>query len=263
MADDTPALWTDLRRLTAARIGLQRTGASLSTAPLLDFRLAHARARDAVREPLDRARLAASIAELGIEVLQVESAVTDRPQYLLRPDLGRRLAANGATALERQAGRYDAAIVVTDGLSARAVQMHAQPTLSHLLPMLRAEAVSLAPVTVVLHGRVAIGDAIATALGADGVIVLVGERPGLTAPDSMGAYPTWRPNATTTDAQRNCISNIRPDGIGYADAAHKLAHLLRAMRIRQVSGVQLKDDSDRLQVGATIKSVNPGAGSVS
>ena len=262
MTDDTPALWNDLRRLTAARIGLQRTGASLSTAPLLDFRLAHARARDAVHEPLDQPRLAADITGLGIEVLQVASAVTDRPQYLLRPDLGRRLATDTAAALERHAGRYDFALVVADGLSARAVQMHAQPILSHLLPMLRAEGVSLAPVTVVRHGRVAIGDAIAEALGAAAVAVLIGERPGLTAPDSMGAYLTWRPNAATTDAERNCISNIRPDGIGYADAAHKLAHLIRAMRTRRISGVQLKDDSDRLPVGATIEGVNPGAGSV-
>jgi len=263
MADDPPVLWNDLRRLTAARIGLQRTGASLSTTPLLDFRLAHARARDAVHAKLDQARLAADIAGLGVPVLQAASAVTDRAQYLLRPDLGRRLAADAAATLERHAGRYDVAIVVADGLSARAVQMHAQPTLARLLPMLRAEAVSLAPVTVVLNGRVAIGDAIAKALGAMAVAVLIGERPGLTAPDSMGAYLTWRPSATTTDAERNCISNIRPDGIGYADAAHKLAHLLRAMRARQVSGVQLKDDSDRPQVGATIESAHPGAGSTS
>jgi ethanolamine ammonia-lyase small subunit len=261
MADDVPALWNDLRRLTAARIGLQRTGASLSTAPLLDFRLAHARARDAVHQPLDQASLAAAIAELGVRVLQVASAVTDRPQYLLRPDLGRRLAADAAATLERCAGRYDVAIVVADGLSARAVQLHAQPTLSHLLPMLHAEGVSLAPVTVVRHGRVAIGDAIAQSLGTAAVAVMIGERPGLTAPDSMGAYLTWQPSTSTTDAERNCISNIRPDGIGYADAAHKLAHLLRAMRARRVSGVQLKDDSDRPQVGATIEGANPGAGS--
>jgi ethanolamine ammonia-lyase small subunit len=127
--------------------------------------------------------------------------------------------------------------------------------------MLRAEDVNLAPVTIVLNGRVAIGDAIATALGADSVVVLIGERPGLTAPDSMGAYLTWRPSTATTDAERNCISNIRPDGIGYVDAAHKLAHLLRAMRTRQVSGVQLKDDSDRPQLGVTIEGADPGAGS--
>jgi ethanolamine ammonia-lyase small subunit len=261
MADDTPALWNDLRRLTAARIGLQRTGASLSTAPLLEFRLAHARARDAVHEPLDQARLAADIAGLGVEVVQVASAVADRPQYLLRPDLGRRLAGEAASALERHAGQYDVVFVVTDGLSARAVQDHAHPTLSHLLPILRAEALRLAPIVVARHGRVALGDAIALALGAEAVAVLIGERPGLSAPDSMGAYLTWQPGAETTDAHRNCISNIRPDGIGYADAAHKLAHLLRAMRARRISGVQLKDDSDRPPVGATIEANATGSNS--
>jgi ethanolamine ammonia-lyase small subunit len=252
MADDIPALWNDLRRLTAARIGLQRTGASLSTGPLLDFRLAHARARDAVHEPLDQARLAADIAALGAEVVQIASAAEDRPQYLLRPDLGRRLATDAMATLERRAGRYDVAFVITDGLSARAVQMHAPPMLAHLLPPLRDAGVALAPIAVARHGRVAIGDAIATALGSDAVVVLIGERPGLTAPDSMGAYLTWRPGPHTTDAERNCISNIRPDGIGYAEAAHKLAHLLRAMRARRISGVALKDDSDRPAVGATI-----------
>ena len=259
MADDTPALWNELRLLTAARIGQPRTGASLSTAPLLEFRLAHARARDAVHESLDQARLAADIAGLGVEVMQVASAAADRPQYLLRPDLGRRLASETAAALKRHAGRYDVAFVVTDGLSARAVQIHALPTLSHLLPILRAEALRLAPIVVARHGRVALGDAIAAALGADAVAVLIGERPGLSAPDSMGAYLTWRPGAETTDAHRNCISNIRPDGIGYADVARKLMHLTRAMRARRISGVALKDDSERPAVGATIEGGQPGS----
>jgi ethanolamine ammonia-lyase small subunit len=259
MADDTPALWNDLRRLTAARIGLQRTGASLATEPLLEFRLAHARARDAVHEPLDQARLAADIAAYGVEVVQIASAAEDRAQYLMRPDLGRRLAADAPATLERHAGHYDVALVVTDGLSARAVQMHAAPTLAHLLPLLRAEGVGLAPVVVVRHGRVAISDAIAATLQADAVTVLIGERPGLTAPDSMGAYLTWRPGPYTTDAERNCVSNIRPDGIGYADAARKLAHLLRAMRARRVSGVAFKDDSDRLAVGGTIDGNTSGS----
>jgi len=253
MADDAPALWDDLRRLTAARIGLRRTGASLATGPLLEFRLAHARARDAVHERLDEARLAADIAALGIEVVQIASAAEDRPQYLMRPDLGRRLAGDANATLGRHAGRYDVAFAITDGLSARAVQMHAAPTLTQLLPLLRAEGLGIAPIVLVRHGRVAIGDAIAATLRADAVAVLIGERPGLTAPDSMGAYLTWRPNPQATDAERNCISNIRPDGIGYADAARKLAHLLRAMRARRVSGVALKDDSDRPAVGATIE----------
>ena len=256
MSDNVSAVlddgvWADLRRLTAARIGLRRTGASLATGPLLDFKLAHARARDAVHEPLDETRLIADIASLGAPVLQAASAAEDRQRYLMRPDLGRRLAPDAEAALAPHAARHDVVFVVTDGLSARAVQTHARPTLAGVLPALRAEGLSVAPLVVVRHGRVAIGDAIAALLCADCVAVLIGERPGLTAPDSMGAYLTWQPQPHTTDADRNCISNIRPDGIGYADAARKLVHMLRAMRARRVSGVQLKDDSDRLLVGAT------------
>jgi ethanolamine ammonia-lyase small subunit len=127
--------------------------------------------------------------------------------------------------------------------------MHAQPVLTDVVPRLRAEGWRIAPLVIVRHGRVAIGDAVAIALRADCVVILVGERPGLTAPDSMGVYLTWKPGAQTKDADRNCISNVRPEGIGYADAAFKLAYLLRAMRARRLSGVQLKDDSDRLLIG--------------
>jgi ethanolamine ammonia-lyase small subunit len=238
--------WTRLRALTAARIGLARTGASLATVPLLEFKLAHARARDAVHESLDQARLVADLGELGLPVRAVASAAEDRQIYLMRPDLGRRLAPDGETSLKPDANTYDIAIVIADGLSARAVQMHARPLLTELLPARRAEGWRIAPLVVVRHGRVAIGDMIATLLGADCAVVLIGERPGLTAPDSMGAYLTWRPGAQTTDADRNCISNIRPDGIGYADAAAKLAYLLTAIHRRRLSGVRLKDESDRL-----------------
>jgi ethanolamine ammonia-lyase small subunit len=248
-AGDDGGLWGALRRLTAARIGLQRSGASLATAPLLEFQLAHARARDAVHEPLDAARLAADLAGLGVPVLDVASAVEDRQRYLLRPDLGRRLAGDAAAALAPHAGDHDVAFVVADGLSARAVQTHAPPVLAGILPALTAEDWRIAPLVIVRHGRVAVGDGVAAALGAACVAVLIGERPGLSAHDSMGAYLTWQPDPHTTDAERNCISNIRPEGIGYADAAFKLAHLLRAMRARRVSGVQLKDDSDRLLIG--------------
>jgi ethanolamine ammonia-lyase small subunit len=245
--DDGP--WSALRSLTAARIGLARTGASLATAPLLGFKMAHARARDAVHHPLDVPRLAADLAALNIAVLQAASAAAGRQQHLMRPDLGRKLAPDSETALAGQDGDYDVAFVVADGLSAGAVQSHAAPVLAGLLPALRTEGWRIAPCVVVRHGRVALGDAIATLLRARCVVVLIGERPGLSAPDSMGAYLTWAPSARTTDADRNCISNIRPDGIGYADASFKLAHLLNAMRKRQVSGVALKDDSDRLAIG--------------
>jgi ethanolamine ammonia-lyase small subunit len=247
-AVDDP-LWTFLQRQTAARIGLKRTGASLATAPLLDFKLAHARARDAVHEALDEAKLAADIAPLGRAVLTVASAAEDRRHYLMRPDLGRKLAPGAEAVLAPHAGGHDVAFVIADGLSARAVQTHAALVLASALVALQAEGWRIAPLVIARHGRVALADAVAVRLGADCVVVLIGERPGLSAPDSMGAYLTWRPHPGTIDADRNCISNIRPEGIGYTDAAFKLVHLLRTMRTRRLSGVQLKDDSDRLLIG--------------
>ena len=248
-APNDGGLWADLRRLTAARIGLRRTGASLATGPLLELQLAHARARDAVHEPLDEPRLIAELAGLGLPVFSVASASEDRQHYLMRPDLGRRLAPGAEATFAPPANGYDVVLVVTDGLSARATQMHAGPVLAGVLPALRAEGWRVAPLVVVRQGRVAVGDAIASALRADCVVVLIGERPGLSAPDSMGAYLTWQPRPQTTDADRNCISNIRPEGIGYADAAFKLAYMLRVMRARRLSGVRLKDNSDRLLIG--------------
>ena len=244
-APDEP--WAELRRFTAARIALPRSGASLATAPLLEFRLAHARARDAVHAPLDPATLCAELAPLGLPVLTVASAAQDRQQYLMRPDLGRRLADDAAALLAAQAGSgYDVAFIVADGLSARAVAAHAEPLLSEVLPWLSDW--RIAPLVVARLGRVGLGDAVANALGAEIAVMLIGERPGLSAPDSMGAYLTFAPTPQTSDAERNCISNIRPEGLTYADAAMKLVHLLRAMRARRLSGVQLKDDADRLLI---------------
>jgi ethanolamine ammonia-lyase small subunit len=250
-AQDEP--WADLRRFTAARIALPRSGASLATAPLLEFRLAHARARDAVHAPFDAARLCTELAPLGLPVLTVASAAQDRQQYLMRPDLGRRLADDSAALLAAQAGGgrdvgsgYDVAFVIADGLSARAVAAHAQPLLADVLP--RLADLHIAPLVVARLGRVALGDAVANALDAEIAVMLIGERPGLSAPDSMGAYLTFAPTPHTTDAERNCISNIRPAGLPYADAALKLVHLIRAMRARRLSGVALKDDADRLLI---------------
>ncbi len=240
--------WSRLRTFTAARIGLPRSGASLATAPLLEFRLAHARARDAVHEALDEPRLLDDLRPLGLPLLAVASAVKDRMQYLMRPDLGRSLDADSAEALRAQAGAYDLVIVITDGLSARAVQSHVAGLLAQVVPGLLEQDWQLAPLVIARQGRVAIGDAIASALGARAVAVLIGERPGLSSPDSLGAYLTWSPHPASTDADRNCISNIRPDGIGYEEADFKLLHLLRAMCTRQISGVALKDDSDRLRI---------------
>jgi ethanolamine ammonia-lyase small subunit len=228
--------WTTLRTLTAARIGLARSGASLGTGPLLEFRRAHAMARDAVHAALDEAAL---LAALDRPVLVAASAAADRRTYLMRPDLGRRLA--DPAALAAHAGVFDLAIVLGDGLSALALQRHAAPLLRALAPALHGWA--LAPLVLVHGARVAVGDQVATALGAAAVLILLGERPGLSAPDSLGAYLTWAPGPATTDADRNCVSNIRPEGLPYADAAHRLAYLLREMRRLRRSGVALKDES--------------------
>jgi ethanolamine ammonia-lyase small subunit len=244
--------WADLRRLTAARIGLARSGASLATGPLLEFRLAHARARDAVHAPLDEERLRTDLAALGLPLLVVASAVRDRPQYLMRPDLGRQLAPDAEAVLTAHAGTgHDVAFVITDGLSARAVERHACRLLAALLPQLRAGGWRAAPLTLVRQGRVAIGDAVAQLLKARMVVTLIGERPGLSTPDSMGAYLTWQPGPHTTDANRNCISNIRPEGIDPAGAASKVLHLMRSMRARERSGVALKDETERPLIGAS------------
>jgi ethanolamine ammonia-lyase small subunit len=241
--------WSRLRGLTGARIGLARSGGSLATAPLLEFRFAHALARDAVYAPLDDGRLARDAVSLGLPILTIDSAAADRRTYLMRPDLGRRLGPQAEAVLATAAGPYDLAFSLVDGLSARAVQDHAVPVLAAALPALRAEGWRVAPLVVVRQGRVAIGDAVAAALGAGAVAVLIGERPGLSAADSLGAYLTWRPRSDSTDADRNCISNIRPEGIGAAEAAFKLVFLLRAMRARGISGVALKDDSGTAVIG--------------
>jgi ethanolamine ammonia-lyase small subunit len=245
--------WTKYRALTAARIGLERAGVSVATKPLLDFRLAHARARDAVHANLDAALLARELEALGLRACVVRSAADSRATYLMRPALGRRLADGEAAALEAEVGHHDLALVVADGLSARAVQLHAVPLLRLILPELHADRWRVAPVVVALGGRVALGDAVAGALKAGAVVVLIGERPGLSSPDSMSAYLTWCPSAATTDADRNCISNIRPNGVCYAEAAHKTLFLLRSMRELGYSGIKLKDESDRPAViGATV-----------
>jgi len=237
-------LWARLRRLTAARIGLPRSGASLATSALLDFQLAHARARDAVWEELDEARLKSDLAELSLALLSVASSARDRRHYLMRPDLGRRLAPEATNVLAPHAGNYDIVFIISDGLSARAVQSHAAPMLIRVLRPLREDGWRIAPLIIVRHGRVAIGDVIADMLGASSAAILLGERPGLSAPDSMGAYLTWEPKAETSDADRNCISNIRPDRLGYAAAAATLVRLLDAMRRLRLSGVRLKDEGE-------------------
>jgi ethanolamine ammonia-lyase small subunit len=224
----------DLRLFTPARVALGRTGHSVPTAELLRFQLDHARARDAVYQELDPA-------SLGVPHVLVRSKAPDRTTYLRRPDLGRSLSEGSRRLL--QPGDYDAAIVIADGLSATAVHHHAVPLLEALTPRLRAESWRLAPLTVVLQGRVAVADEIASLLGARLVVMLIGERPGLTSPDSLGVYLTWDPRPGRTDAERNCISNVRSEGMAYGAAAQKIHFLMREARARKLSGVALKEDA--------------------
>jgi ethanolamine ammonia-lyase small subunit len=219
----------DLRLFTPARVSIGRTGHSLTTEDLLRFRLDHARARDAVYEPLEPS-------SLGLAHILLHSAAPDRAGFLRRPDLGRILDAASRARLER--GDYDAAVTIADGLSAPGVHHHAAPLLGALTDLLKDW--RLAPLTIVLQARVAIGDEIGACLGARISVVLIGERPGLTSPDSLGVYVTWDPRPGRTDAERNCISNIRTEGLSYDNAARQLHWLMHESRIRRLSGVSLK-----------------------
>lgn len=235
--------WAVLRDATRARVALGRAGDGLPTVRELEFRAAHAAARDAVHEPLDPAAVRAALP--GLEVLEVHSAATDRATYLQRPDLGRRLAPG--TELPR--ADADLALVIADGLSPRAVHAHAAGVTTALLG--RLPGWSVAPVVLAHQGRVALGDAVGAALGARAVVVLIGERPGLSSADSLGIYLTWAPRPGRVDAERNCVSNVRPPhGLGHAAAAEIVARLLGAARELGASGVLLKDEGPALPPGA-------------
>jgi ethanolamine ammonia-lyase small subunit len=231
-----------LRRHTTARVALGRSGTSLPTAAHLDLQEAHARARDAVHSALDEDALEAALSPLGLPVHRVASAAPDRRTYLLRPDLGRRLA--GGTALPRAEGGV--ALILGDGLCAVGVQRWAPPLLTTLLPLLRGADLHPGPIVIARQARVALGDAIGEALGSDAAVMLIGERPGLSAQDSLGAYLTWYPPGVPRfgrlDSERNCVSNIRAEGLSPADAAAKIAWLLHAARALGATGTMLKDE---------------------
>jgi ethanolamine ammonia-lyase small subunit len=241
--------WQGLRRFTAARIALGRTGVSLPTNPQLAFQLAHAQARDAVHLPLDVSQLKHVLEVQGVTTastcLALDSAALDRFIYLQRPDLGRCLSDQSRALLmsARPVNPYDIAFVIADGLSSLAIAQNAAPFLAKVMPLMEAENWTVAPLVIVRQGRVAIGDEIGELLAAKLVIVLIGERPGLSSPDSMGLYMTWRPRVGLTDASRNCISNVRPAGLTYAEAALKLHYLLSEAHKRQLTGVHLKDET--------------------
>ena len=241
-----------LRALTPARVGLGRTGVSQQTRDLLEFQKAHAQARDAVHARLEAAAVAAAIANTTAgEVLRLHAEAADRATYLQRPDLGRRLDAESRKALNTFAREHrqswDLVLVVADGLSALAVERHAAAVIGELWT--RTAGWRVAPVCVVEQGRVAIGDEIGEALDAELSVVLIGERPGLSSADSLGAYITWHPRAGRTDAERNCISNIRSEGLSYEDAAAQITYYLTAARQRQLTGVALKSASRQIAEG--------------
>lgn len=253
------APWQALRQFTDARIALGAAGISQPTGAQLDFQLAHARARDAVHLPLDTDALMPALQAAwphAGQPLLLHSAAANRNVYLQRPDLGRRLDAPSRLLLtDRDDGNRgcDLAIVVADGLSSYAIAQNAAPFLAALHLQPAAEEWMLGPLVIVQQGRVAVGDEVGEILGAKMVVVLIGERPGLSAPDSMGIYMTWAPRVGLTDERRNCISNVRPAGLGYAQAAARLHYLLGQAQLRQLSGVALKDET-------TQDDVLPGGG---
>ncbi len=243
----------DLRELTPARVGLGRAGASMTTDALLAFTLDHARARDAVHTAFYIPRLVAGLAGIGMQASHVCSQAGDRRDYLRRPDLGRMLDQASRRALEGQGeGASDLAIVIGDGLSPAAVNIHAVELVRHLGPRLTEAGIGLRHVVIASGARVALGDEIGDALGARMVAMLIGERPGLSAPDSLGVYLTFAPRIGLTDEKRNCVSNIHGAGLSYDEAAFKIAWLVREGLKRQVTGVALKDES-----GTALISVRP------
>ena len=236
--------WSDLRSLTSARIALGRAGGSLPTAEVLGFSAAHAAARDAVWAELDLDRLEADLAPMNLPVLRVASSASDRATYLRRPDLGRRLDEASATRLIHAAppGGCDVAVIIGDGLSAIAAQAHAPALAKDLVARLRARGLRPGPLTLVRQARVAAEDPIGAGLGARAAIILLGERPGLGSPDSLGAYLVFGPRSGRTDAQRNCVSGIRPEGHPVPAAAELLGWLVGEALRRGLTGVELKDE---------------------
>ena len=262
--------WQALRRFTAARIALGRAGVSLPTQAQLAFQLAHAQARDAVHLALDAEHLQQQLIAAEIpgaahsQILQ--SAAPDRLTYLQRPDLGRRLSDASRQALlasypPATGPLYDVGFVIADGLSALAISRNAVPFLAALQTRLAARNWRQAPLAIVRQGRVAVGDEVGSLLRTRLVVVLIGERPGLSSPDSMGLYISWMPRVGLSDAERNCISNVRPEGMRYDEAAYKLDYLLAEALRRQLTGVQLKDESageTRLETTAQTIDSAPG-----
>lgn len=238
--------WKKLKQFTDARIALGRTGCSLPTKVLLDFQLAHAQAQDAVYQKLDTHYLSEHLSKQFIESILVESNAKDKQTYLKRPDLGRQLSKDSKERLvnkfSNKAEKYDVCIVVGDGLSARAIESSAISFILSLAKQIQQEDWALAPVIIATGSRVALGDDVAEILKAPMLVMLIGERPGLSSPDSMGVYYTWDAHTGSTDAQRNCISNVRTAGLSIPIATQRLIKLMKNSKQLGFSGVDLKDE---------------------
>ena len=237
----TPDPWEKLRNFTEARIALGRSGISLPLSESLKFKLAHARARDAVYQAVAREKLTKELTLSGQPILHLQSGAEDRTEYLARPDKGRVLAEESRLLLKQEDTGYNLCIVICDGLSAPAINSNGAAVCNGLLKIISPTSLTVGPVCLVKNGRVAIGDKIAMAIKSDMVITLIGERPGLSSPHSMGAYLTYKPKAETTDEARNCISNIRPGGLTVAQAVTKIAYLIEHAFQLEKTGIELKD----------------------
>ena len=239
-----PDAWQFLQNYTPARIARGRTWHSIPTSELLKFQADHAQARDAVYSELDIVALNNSVTQaFDLQILNLKSEVKNRPQYLQRPDLGRTLSeASRKELMSINISESDICFVIADGLSAEAINQNALLILENLIPKLTSINWKIAPICIIEQGRVAIADEIGFLLKSDIVIVLIGERPGLTSPNSMGAYITFRPHVGMTDESRNCVSNIRPEGMHFQMASDKILYLLTEMKSKKLSGVNLKDE---------------------
>ena len=243
--------WAGLGRFTDARIALGRAGASWRTETLLAFRLAHAQARDAVNRPFDAELVERQIRELDFETIRLSTQVQSRAAFLQRPDLGRRLSEESRQLLTQNSAAWSGrhlAVLVSDGLSGLATETQAAPVLAKLLPLLARAGWIICPIFIVPYARVKLQDEIGALLGSRHALALLGERPGLGSPDSLGAYFTYQPGSDKTDADRNCVSNIRPQGLPPEEAAQKLAQLLFRSEEQACSGIRLKEEGKRLKV---------------
>jgi len=235
--------WESLKEFTAARIALGRVGDSIPLSESLEFKLAHAHARDAVYSELDRGALLNALAEFHLPLITVRSKAENRNQYLQRPDLGRIPDESSVKTLKDHASAFDISVILADGLSAQAINSNVIPLLKILVPLLKEAGYKLAPLCLAEQARVALSDPIANGLGATLALILIGERPGLSSADSIGAYLTYQPKPGLTDESRNCVSNIRPQGLPFAAAAAKIFYLLQEAFRRKLSGVELKDNA--------------------